>query len=74
MPFATLTAATCISGQSAGHRLERRPVQVGCTMHVWVCNRGKRARWLFAERERERRWQPDLGARHELTQVPLPRR
>lgn len=22
MPFATLTAATCISGQSAGHRLE----------------------------------------------------
>jgi hypothetical protein len=61
MPFTTLTAATCISGQSAGHRLERRPVQVGCTMHVWVCNRGKRARWLFAERER--RWQPDLGAK-----------
>ena len=32
MPFTTLTAATCISGQSAGHRLERRPVQVAqCT-------------------------------------------
>ena len=73
MPFATLTAATCISGQSAGHRLERAGAG-GCTMHVWVCNRGKRARRLFAEREGERRWQPDLGARHELTQVPLPRR